>query len=105
MLDILRRQAGRFQCPKCGESLADCELEMVAHHDDQTLVKVTCAHCQDVRVIAVAIATETETDTTPVIDVRDQPTDDLGPPITADDVLDARLALAGFESDLVSLLR
>ncbi|HKV30752.1 MAG TPA: hypothetical protein VJT14_07035 [Candidatus Dormibacteraeota bacterium] len=106
MLDILRRQAGRFQCPKCGESLADCQLEMVTHQDDQSLVKVTCAHCQDVRVIAVAIAAETEAETAaPVIEVRDEPVDQLGAPIIADDVLDARLALAGYEGDLAGLLR
>ena len=103
LLDILRRQAGRFQCPKCGESLADCQLEMVAHQDDQSLVKVTCAHCQDVRVIAVAIAAEAPA--APVIEVRDEPADELGAPITTDDVLDARLALAGYEGDLASLLR
>jgi hypothetical protein len=103
MLDILRRQAGRFQCPKCGESLADCQLEMVAHQDDQSLVKVTCAHCQDMRVIAVAVASEVEA--APVIEVRDQPVEELGAPITNDDVLDARLALARFEGDLASLLR
>jgi hypothetical protein len=102
MLDILRRQAGRFQCPKCGQSLADCQLEMVAHQDDQSLVKVTCAHCQDMRVIAVAIA---EAETAPVPDLRDEPVDELGAPITSDDVLDVRLALAGFEGDLTSLLR
>jgi hypothetical protein len=102
MLDILRRQAGRFQCPKCGQSLADCRLEVVAHQDDQSLVKVTCAHCQDIRVIAVAIAAEAEA--APVIEVRDQPVDDLGAPITPDDVLDARLALAGYEGDLAGLL-
>jgi hypothetical protein len=104
VLDILRRQAGRFQCPKCGESLANCELEMVARAEEQTLVKVTCAHCRDARLIAVAVATETEPET-PVIDLRDEPADELGPPITADDVLDARLALAGFDGDLNSLLR
>ena len=77
---------------------------MVAHHDDQSLVKVTCAHCQDVRVIAVAIATEAET--APVIDdIRDQPVDELGAPITADDVLEVLLPLAGFEGDLAGLLR
>jgi hypothetical protein len=103
MLDILRRQAGRFQCPKCGESLADCQLEMMAHQDDQSLVKVTCAHCQDMRVIAVAVASEVEA--APVIEVRDQPVEELGAPITNDDVLDARLALAGFKGDLASLLR
>ena len=104
LLDILRRQAGRFQCPKCGESLADCQLEMVAHADEQSLVKVTCGHCQDTRMIAVAIATETEAQA-PVIEIRDQPVDDLGGPITTDDVLDARLALAGFDGDLAGLLR
>ena len=103
MLDILRRQAGRFQCPKCGQSLADCHLEVVTHNDDQSLVKVTCAHCQDVRVIAVAFAAEVEA--APTIDVRDQPMDDLGAPITADDVLDVRLALAGHQGDLAALLR
>jgi predicted RNA-binding Zn-ribbon protein involved in translation (DUF1610 family) len=104
LLDILRRQASRFQCPQCGESLADCQLEMVAHADEQSLVKVTCAHCQDTRMIAVAIATETEAQA-PVIEVRDQPIDELGGPITTDDVLDARLVLAGFEGDLAGLLR
>ena len=103
VLDILRRQAGRFQCPKCGQSLADCQLEMVTHHDDQSLVKVTCAHCQDTRLIAVAFAAETET-AAPVIDVRDEPSEDLGVPIGADDVLDVRLALAGHTGDLKSLL-
>jgi predicted RNA-binding Zn-ribbon protein involved in translation (DUF1610 family) len=102
MLDILRRQAGRFQCPKCGESLADCQLEMVAHQEDQSLVKVTCAHCQDMRMIAVAIAAEAET--APMIEVRDQPAEELGAPITTDDVLDARLALAAYEGDLAGLL-
>src|ERR1700737_2905535 len=103
MLDILRRQAGRFQCPKCGESLADCQLEMVAHQDDQSLVKVTCAHCQDVRGIAVAIAAEVET--APVIEVRDQSVDDLGAPITTDDVLDARLGPAGYGGESPRPLR
>lgn len=103
VLDILRRQAGRFQCPQCGKSLADCALEMVAQHDAQSLVKVTCVHCQDTRLIAVAIATET--DPKPVVDVRDEPAAELGPAISTNDVLDARLALAGFDGDLKRLLQ
>ncbi len=104
VLDILRRQAGRFQCPNCGQSLADCQLEMVAHADDQSVVKVICSHCQDTRLIAVAFAADAETQA-PAIEVRDQPVGDLGRPITSDDVLDARLALAGLKGDLASLLR
>jgi hypothetical protein len=78
---------------------------MVAHNDDQSLVKVTCAHCQDIRVIAVAFAAEAEAEAVPLIDVRDQPSDDLGAPISGDDVLDVRLALAGHQGDLAALLR
>jgi hypothetical protein len=103
MLDILRRQAGRFQCPKCSQSLADCQLEMVAQQNDQSLVKVTCAHCQDTRLIAVALAAEAPS--APVIEVRDQPAEELGSPITSDDVLDVRLALAEYDGDLAGLLR
>ncbi|MEA2668929.1 MAG: hypothetical protein QOJ33_1863 [Chloroflexota bacterium] len=77
---------------------------MVAHADEQSLVKVTCAHCQDTRMIAVAVAADAEPQA-PIVEVRDQPIDQLGGPITTDDVLDARLALAGFEGDLASLLR
>jgi hypothetical protein len=102
MLDILRRQAGRFQCPKCGQSLADCQLEMVAQQDDQSVVKVTCAHCEDTRLIAVAFAAEAPA--APAVEVRDQSVDELGAPISADDVLDARLALAGHDGDLAALL-
>jgi hypothetical protein len=101
LLDVLRRQAGRFQCPNCQKSLANCELDLVASADDQSLVKVTCAHCQDSRLIAVAFATEVES---APIDVRDEPVEALGDPISADDVLDVRLALAGFDGDLRSLL-
>jgi transcription elongation factor Elf1 len=105
LLDVLRRQAGRFQCPKCGESLADCQLEMVAQADEQSVVKVTCAHCQDTRMIAVAIAAAETEVKSPAVEVRDQPIDQLGGPITTDDVLDVRLALADFEGDLAGLLR
>ena len=54
--------------------------------------------------IAVAIATEVEPQT-PLVDHRDQPSDDLGAAISADEVLDARLALTTFQGDLNSLLR
>lgn len=77
---------------------------MVVHHDEQSLVKITCAHCKDTRLVAVAIATETEPET-PVIDIRDEPADELGPAVTTDEVLDARLALEGWDGDLTKLLR
>ena len=102
LLDVLRRQAGRFQCPKCGKSLADCRLELVAQADVQSVVRVTCSHCEDERMIAVALAAHAETEVaTPV---RDEAIDELGPAISTDDVLDVRLALQTFAGDLKSLL-
>ena len=102
LLDVLRRQAGRFQCPKCGKSLADCRLELVAQADAQSLVRVTCANCEDERMIAVALAAPTETEVAEP--VRDQVTDELGPAISTDEVLDARLALRAYDGDLKSLV-
>jgi hypothetical protein len=101
VLDLLRRQASRFQCLQCGHSLADCQFDLVAQTDAKSLVKVTCGHCHDARLIAVALAT---THDGPRTLVRDQPIEELGAPITTDEVLDVRLALAQFGDDLKGLV-
>jgi len=102
LLDVLRRQAGRFQCPKCGKSLADCRLELVAQADAQSVVRVTCSHCEDERMIAVALAAPAEAEV--AAPIRDEAIADLGPAISTDDVLDVRLALKDYGGDLKSLL-
>jgi len=102
LLDVLRRQAGRFQCPKCGKSLADCRLELVAQADAQSVVRVTCSHCEDERMIAVALAAPAEAEV--AAPIRDGAIADLGPAISTDDVLDVRLALKDYGGDLKSLL-
>ncbi len=100
LLDVLRRQAGRFQCPQCGKSLANCGLELVGTTDQASLVKVTCAHCEGTRLVAVAVETEVEARPAPV---RDQPMDARGA-ITADELLDVSLAVREHAGDLKSLL-
>jgi hypothetical protein len=102
LLDLLRRQASRFQCPNCGESLKDCKLELVAQEGPESVVRVTCTHCQDDRLIGVALASEVQVQK-PVVEVRDQPPDGQ-PALTIDDVLDVRLWLQGHQGDLRSLL-
>ncbi len=73
---------------------------MVARTDDQSLIRVTCAHCQDARLIAVAFSPEVEEAVAPP--VRDEA--GHGPPITMDDLLDVRLALGQHDGDLKSLI-
>lgn len=83
--------------------MVDCGLEMIVQHDAQSLVKVTCANCQDSRLIAVAVATEAEPKV-PAIDYRDEPAEELGQAISTDEVLDVKLALSAFDGDLKRLI-
>ena len=81
--------------------MADCGLEMIAHTDAESLVRVTCAHCQDMRMIAVQVQGPEEAPARP--NVLDEP---LGaaPAISSDEVLDVRLELREHQGDLKSLL-
>jgi len=99
LLDVLRRQAGRFQCPDCGQSLADCRLDLVSASEAEAVVRITCSHCESGRLVAVQAAAPT-VETAPV---RDQPVSSESA-ITADEVLDVRLALADHQGDLLGLL-
>ena len=102
ILDLLRKQAGRFQCPNCGKSMADCELELLSRRDNESLIKVACRNCEDTRVIAVQVAAEV-TPANPEAVLDEAPGD--APALTVNDVLDVRLALRSFEGDFKSLLK
>jgi len=99
LLDVLRRQAGRFACPDCGYSLADCRLELITQAGSQGVVQITCAHCEASRTVGVAVASPAVSPTP-----LDQPVNGGPPAITADEVLDVRLALQGHPGDLRSLI-
>jgi hypothetical protein len=81
--------------------MADCGLDLVARTDDESLIKVTCARCQDSRMIAVQVAAEVEAK--PFVSVRDEPLT-AAPVIATDDVLDVRLHMSRHAGDLTSLL-
>lgn len=97
---MLRRQAARYHCPDCGKTLANCGLDLVSGSDAEAVVRITCPHCEASHLVAVQAATVTAE---PPPSVRDEPLPGRAP-LTADDVLDARLALADHRGDLLSLL-
>ncbi|HYS29624.1 MAG TPA: hypothetical protein VEQ12_08985 [Candidatus Limnocylindria bacterium] len=99
LLEVLRRQAARYQCPSCGQSLAECELDLVSSTDHESVVRITCGQCEASRLVVVQAAAWVG-ESVPVLD---QPLSD-DPAIDVDDVLDVRLALAGHAGDLKSLL-
>ncbi|HYM51252.1 MAG TPA: hypothetical protein VET65_11875 [Candidatus Limnocylindrales bacterium] len=82
--------------------MADCRLDLIAKTEAESLVKVTCAHCHDTRMIAVAVAGDVAT-AAPRVSVRDEPLT-TDPVISADEVLDLRLLLRQHEGDFQSLL-
>lgn len=99
LLDVLRRQASRLMCPACGVSLADCRLEWLSQSGEDSLVRVTCIHCSAERLVGV-------TQAVPALagpSVRDQQVDPKLPPISADEVLDVRLALRAHAGDLLGI--
>lgn len=99
LLEVLRRQAARYQCPSCGQSLADCGLDLVSATDLEAVVTLTCGHCQASRLVVVQAAASVGNS----VPVLDQPISG-DPAIGVDEVLDVRLALAGHAGDLKSLL-
>ncbi len=99
LLEVLRRQAARYQCPSCGQTLAECELDLVSSTDHESVVRITCGQCEASRLVVVQAAAWVG-ESVPVLD---QPLSD-DPAIDVDDVLDVRLALAGHAGDLKSLL-
>ena len=99
LLEVLRRQAARYQCPSCGHSLADCELTLVSATDLEAVVSIACGHCENSRLVVVQAAASVAQS----VPVLDQPiSGDRA--IGVDEVLDVRLALAGHTGDLKSLL-
>ncbi len=99
LLEVLRRQAARYQCPSCGQSLADCGLDLVSATDLEAVVSITCGHCEASRLVVVQTAVPVGSS----LPVLDQPISG-DPAIGVDEVLDVRLALAGHAGDLKGLL-
>lgn len=72
----------------------------MARTELESLVRITCAHCSESRLVAVAMGTAVS-----AVPVRDEPMIPERPPITVDEILDLQLALRQHEGDLKSLIR
>jgi len=105
LVELLRSQARKYRCPVCGESMADCDIALLVQAGNQALVRVTCTACHDANLLKIVVQTGEAPDAAeaaPAV-LDDGRPDDL-PPLSADDVLDARLALDAWDGDVASLL-
>jgi hypothetical protein len=106
LVELLRSQARKYRCPVCGESMADCDIALLVQAGNQALVRVTCNHCSDANLLKIVIQTGEGDEE----HVHSEPFNEDGepvdaPPVSADDVLDAKLALDAWDGDVRTLLR
>lgn len=94
IMSFLRQRAGDFRCPVCRRSLADCELEQLAHRGSHYTVQVTCAHCS----MAFLVALEVQGGAATEVDASE------AEPITPDEILELHRALSGHDGPLTALL-
>jgi hypothetical protein len=112
--DWLRTQLTSFGCASCGQAYEAGRIRVLAERDGLFFVDLACRHCdtQAIAIITVQVGDDddprAEAGDLPLIrlepaDDLDEP--DLGPAISADDVLDVHQFLAGFSGDTSDLLR
>ena len=87
--------------------MGDCDINVLVHAGSQALVRVTCKGCEDVTLLKLVMQTgedASEEAATPAEPVRDAGRPQGVPALSADDVLDAKLALDAWDGDISSLL-
>jgi hypothetical protein len=105
LVELLRSQAKRYKCVQCGESMADCRINVLAQQGNRALVRVTCTACNDENLLQIIFQTEGDLGRAgkprPVLDEghrRD------APPITSDEVLEVHELLDGHAAGFKELL-
>jgi hypothetical protein len=105
LVELLRSQARKYKCVQCGESMADCRINVLAQQGNRALVRVTCTSCKDENLLQIIFQTESELGRA----ARPRPTMDEGrpvdaPPITADEMLEVHELLNGHAAGFKELL-
>jgi hypothetical protein len=101
LVKLLRSQARRYRCVQCGESMAECGINVLAQQDNRALVRVTCRSCNDENLLQIIFQTEAEENKVPAID---EGVPDVADPITGDEMLELHSLLSSHEGALTELL-
>jgi len=106
LVELLRSQAKRYKCVQCGESMADCRINVLAQQGNRALVRVTCTACNDENLLQIIFQTEGDPGRTAR---RPRPTpaeehSTEAPPITTDEILELHELLDGHAAGFKELL-
>jgi hypothetical protein len=101
----LTSELASFGCAACGQAYGHGRIRLIAQREELFFVDLTCDHCGSQAVAIVTIQLEGEAATLDggeLVRVNGGEADAApgGPPISADDVIDAHDLLADFEGDV-----
>ena len=103
LVQLLRSQARKYRCVQCGESMAECGINVLAQQGNRALVRVTCRSCNDENLLQIIFQTEAPDAavTAPSVDEGGERVD---APISGDEILELHEILAGHAGPLTELL-
>jgi len=102
--DRLRAILAASHCTVCGHPIDPARIRILAEREDLTFVELPCPRCGVVALGMVTFAGEPPRRRYGEFSAADEARFAGQPPISADDVLDAHVFLAGWHGDLRSLL-
>ena len=105
----LTSELASFGCAACGQAYGRGHIHLIAQREQLFFVDLSCPHCGSQAVAIVTIEIDGATATLEggeLVRAHDAPAATAleGPPISADDVLDAHEVLTGFDGDIYQLI-
>jgi hypothetical protein len=105
----LTSELSSFGCAACGQPYGSEHIRLIAQREELYFVDLSCDHCgsQAVAIVTIQIDGESarlEGGELVRVEAPDPDAAPDGPPVTADDVLDAHDLLEGFEGDVHQLI-
>jgi hypothetical protein len=105
----LTSELASFGCAACGEAYGQGHIRLIAQREELYFVDLSCDHCGSQAVAIVTIQIDGETarlETGELVRAEGSPESPApnGPPVSADDVLDAHAMLDDFEGDVHQLI-
>jgi hypothetical protein len=105
----LTNELASFGCAACGQAYGQGHIHLIAQREELFFVDLACDHCGSQAVAIVTIQIDGETarlEGGELVRASELGLDEApdGPPVSADDVLDAHDLLDGFEGDVHQLI-
>jgi hypothetical protein len=105
----LTSELASFGCAACGQAYGQGHIRLIAQREELFFVDLSCDHCGSQAVAIVTIQIDGDRATLEggeLVRVEEPDADAApeGPPVSADDVLDAHDLLDGFEGDVHQLM-